>query len=397
MRGEAARRAGEGWSGLKIGLFGGSFDPVHAGHIALAAAARDELGLDKVIFIPAKRPPHKLNKQLSPAPARFEMLKAALKPHKKFSVSRYELDRKPVTYTYQTAAHFKKLYPGAELFFVIGADSLAELATWKKIGRLVREVRFAAGRRPGVKPRGRFLRSVKLLKKKLPGVSSSLVRELAAAGKPLKGLVPASVEKIIRKTGVYGKDLTEEIITYLKKHLDSARFKHSVGTTRIVRDLALKNGVPERKAVIAGLLHDAGKCYSGKEMIRYALRRRLKVPYMKDVIKHNPSLLHGYISADIARRKFGVADRDMLLAMAQHTVGGERMSKLSKIIYIADSVSYDRRYPGVERLRKLAYADLDGAVKAAMANKLYYVIKKRKWIHPGAVKAWNSMIEPQAK
>jgi len=188
----------------RIGLFGGSFDPVHIGHIELARAAREEFDLDKVIFIPAKQPPHKLVKHLSSAAARLKMLKAALKPFNDFTISRYELGRKPTTYTYQTAAHFKKLYPCSELFFIIGTDSLVELDTWKEIGRLVKEVRFIAGKRPGIKTGGRYCGSVKLLKKKLPGVSSSKVRELSASGRSLRGFVPAPVEKVLRKSRLYG-------------------------------------------------------------------------------------------------------------------------------------------------------------------------------------------------
>lgn len=191
---------------LRIGLFGGSFDPVHLGHIKLSLAAREELKLDKVIFIPAKLPPHKLNKHLSPAKFRTQMLSAAIKPYKFFALSRYELDRKATTYTYQTVARFKKLYPGAALFFIIGTDSLAELRTWKKIGKLASELQFVAGRRPGVSCKGSpFLGSAKLLKKKLPGVSSSRIRVLAASGRSLKRLVPAPVEIIIQKNGIYGQ------------------------------------------------------------------------------------------------------------------------------------------------------------------------------------------------
>lgn len=188
------------------------------------------------------------------------------------------------------------------------------------------------------------------------------------------------------------KDITDNILSYLKKHLDGARFKHSLGTCRIIKVLARNNGVPERKALLAGLLHDAGKMYGKKEMMKYAARRRLKVPYLKDVIKYNPSLLHSYISADIAKRKFGVTGRDILRSIELHTLGGARMSTLSKIMYVADSVSFDRRYPGVKQLRTLAYRDLDAAMRSAMANKLYYVVKNNKWLHPTAVKAWNSII-----
>jgi nicotinate-nucleotide adenylyltransferase len=192
-------------SELRIGLFGGSFDPVHLGHIELARTAKDELGLDKVIFIPAWIPPHKLEKQLAGARFRIKMLSEALKPHKGFSISRFETGRKNTTYTYQTVAHFKKLYPRAKLFFIIGMDSLKELKTWKNIDSLAGELTFAAGKRRGVKIplKPRCAGPVAMLKKAIPGVSSTRVRALAAEGRPLKGLVPEKVEKLIKEKGIY--------------------------------------------------------------------------------------------------------------------------------------------------------------------------------------------------
>ena len=149
---------------LRIGLFGGSFDPVHIGHVALARSARKEFKLDKVIFIPAKVPPHKLQKRLTPANVRLKMLSAAIKPYKKFLISRYEIDRKPPTYTYQTVAHFKRFYPGSKLFFIIGMDSFVELKTWKKIDTLMGQLQFIAGKRHGVsvRPGLPFRESVKV-------------------------------------------------------------------------------------------------------------------------------------------------------------------------------------------------------------------------------------------
>jgi len=188
------------------------------------------------------------------------------------------------------------------------------------------------------------------------------------------------------------EELTDKIITYLEKHLDRARYKHTLGTCKIVRELAKRNNVPEAKAMIAGLLHDAGKGYKKPEMVKYVAKHRVKVPYKKLVIEHNPSLLHSYISADIAKRKFGIKDNGILKAITLHTLGGENMPVLAKIVYVADSVAFDRRYTGVKELRELAYKNLDSAVKAAMANKLYYVIKNNKWLHPGALKAWNYAI-----
>lgn len=188
-----------------IGLFGGSFDPVHNGHIALAKAAMAEFNLDKVIFIPAKNPPHKQKKQPAPAAIRIKMLSAAVKPYKRFSISRYESGRARTTYTYQTAAHFKKIFPKTKLFFIIGADSLVELRSWKNIKKLARTLKFIAAGRQGVKLRKTvpFKRSVEFLTSKIPAVSSSQVRGLALLGKSIKKLVPAPVGKIILANGIY--------------------------------------------------------------------------------------------------------------------------------------------------------------------------------------------------
>lgn len=190
---------------LKIGLFGGSFDPVHNAHLKLAQAAMKELGLGKVIFIPAKYPPHKLGKKLAPAARRVRMLSAALKGCPHFTISRLELNKNRPAYTYQTAAVFKKMFPKAKLYFIIGTDSFVELNTWKNIDKLLETIQFVSGKRPGVKPKRRapYADRVKMLKAKLPAVSSTQVRKLASEGKTLKGLVPAAVEKIINNCGLY--------------------------------------------------------------------------------------------------------------------------------------------------------------------------------------------------
>jgi nicotinate-nucleotide adenylyltransferase len=190
---------------LRIGLFGGSFDPVHVGHLELACAAKSEYQLDKIFFIPAKHPPHKLGKVLLPPAQRLKLLSLALKPYKNFIISRYELNRKDVTFSYQTADYFRSRFPSAEIYFIIGGDSLAELKTWKNAARLAATVKLLAGKRAGVKVPKRipFKNSVFFLKKALPKVSSTTIRELAAAHKPISGLVSKSVEAAILKTRIY--------------------------------------------------------------------------------------------------------------------------------------------------------------------------------------------------
>lgn len=187
--------------------------------------------------------------------------------------------------------------------------------------------------------------------------------------------------------------IINKIIGYLKKNVSSARFKHILGTCETAKKLAEKHKISKDKAELAALLHDAGKGLSKPEMIKYIEDYKVSVPIKDLTIKYNPSLLHGYISADIAKRIFKIKNKEILDAICLHTVGGEKMSDLAKIIYLADATSPDRRYSTVKKIRYQSMRNIDKAVQMAMANKLHHVILKNKWLHPHAIKAWNSTVK----
>lgn len=191
----------------RIGLFGGSFDPVHAGHIRLAGTAKRVFRLDKVIFIPAYTPPHKKQKSLSSPSRRLKMLSLAIGKRRGFEVSRFEIDRKKPVYTYQTLEHFAKIFKKSRLFFIAGSDSLIDLKKWKKPERILQLAEIISGTRPGsrpVKPAGVSAAGrVHLIKSRFLNVSSTRIRKLAKAGKPLKGLTAGSVASYIRKNELY--------------------------------------------------------------------------------------------------------------------------------------------------------------------------------------------------
>ncbi|MBN1823454.1 MAG: nicotinate (nicotinamide) nucleotide adenylyltransferase [Endomicrobiales bacterium] len=188
-----------------IGLFGGSFDPVHRGHTALALAAMKEYGLDRVVFIPAKIPPHRNRKKLTAPANRLKMLTLALRPFRRFSIDRYELNRKGTTYTYQTVSHFRSKYPKCDIFFIIGSDSLIELGTWKRIDRILDSCTFITGRRKGVKvpDRCRYAGRVKFIKKAMPAVSSTGIRQSIRKGRSPAAAVAAPVGRYIAAKGLY--------------------------------------------------------------------------------------------------------------------------------------------------------------------------------------------------
>lgn len=191
-------------SNLRIGLFGGSFDPVHNGHLRLAEFAKKEFKLDKVVFIPAYDPPHRKQKKLSPPAARLKMLSLAAGRKPGFEISRYELNKKRPVYTYRMLEHFSKEFRGSTLFFIAGSDSLADMKHWKRPGRILELAEVITGVRKGsVKPKRSAGGRIHVLSRPIPRVSSTGIRELAAKGAPLKGLVPPAVASYIRKHDIY--------------------------------------------------------------------------------------------------------------------------------------------------------------------------------------------------
>ncbi len=188
----------------RIGILGGTFDPVHNGHLLMARRALKELRLDRVIFVPARIPPHKKIQGGVTAQDRLRMLLLATSGKKKFEVSRCELKRKGPSYSVRTAAHLAKKYgKNTKLFFLIGADSVSGLSKWKKIAALRKIVRFAAAPRAGYKINPGTPGIIKLNMPK-KNVSSTVIRRLVKKKKGVKRFVPAEIERYIKRRNLYG-------------------------------------------------------------------------------------------------------------------------------------------------------------------------------------------------
>ena len=183
---------------MKIGLFGGAFNPVHDGHMAVAYAALDKIKLDRIIFIPTGNAPHKKETQIS-REDRYNMLLEATSSEDKFSVSDYEIKRSEVNYSANTAEHFKALYPDDELYFIIGDDSYNELNTWFEPQRILKVCTLLVFPREGaeVKPP-----AVEIPMQKVP-ISSSEIRNRIKIGKDCRNLLPKSVFDYIIKRKLY--------------------------------------------------------------------------------------------------------------------------------------------------------------------------------------------------
>ncbi len=188
----------------RIGLFGGSFDPVHLGHLLVAQAAREELGLMRLYFIPAAQSPFKPECVPTPAPQRLRLLRLALTGITWCEIDEQEIQRGGVSYTIDTVRDYGRRYPGASLFYLIGADHLPQLPKWRAAEELARLVEFVVIPRPGQAQtqfpapyRGRWLAGFPL------GVSSSQIRERVTSGLPIDHLVPSAVAEAIRNNRLY--------------------------------------------------------------------------------------------------------------------------------------------------------------------------------------------------
>lgn len=190
----------------KIGIFGGTFDPVHTGHLIISEKAREQFNLEKIIFIPSGISPHK-KKVYASAYHRFNMVKIAIEDNPFFEISDIEIKKDEPSYTYLTIKRLKKLYPGYSIFFIIGEDSLFDLPGWYKADELIKETVFLVAKRRenfNYKVDKKFPVNFEIINSPIIGISSTFIRTCIKEGKSIKYLLPEKVRDYIEKEKIYG-------------------------------------------------------------------------------------------------------------------------------------------------------------------------------------------------
>ena len=374
----------------RIGIMGGSFNPIHERHVEMALAAKEEYGLDRLIFLPTGNPPHK-REGLAGAEERFEMTRLAVFGRPGCVASRMEVERTGVIYTVDTLSAMQKQMPDAELNYIIGEDTLMNLPNWRKPDKVFSMCRFLVCCRtsedieklPVVQELcqrgGRF----SFLSLPPSQVSATVARQKVAAGEKAEELAP-QVREYIRVMGLYGCQPLipngRETYTRLKQALSDKRLFHSLLVADTARQLALLHGVDPQKAELAGLLHDSAKCLPFGEMQRLVRQQRLLLD--RETLQSG-NLLHGPAGAVLAQEEYGVTDPNILSAIRCHTTGKVGMLPLDLIVYLADKIEPSRRaYPALEQARALADTNLAAAARQLMESSMAYVRSQGGQPHP---------------
>lgn len=389
---------------MKIGVYGGTFNPPHLGHLAAARAAMDALGLDKLLLMPAAAPPHKeLPPGSPPAADRLAMaekLADALLMPKTVQVSTLEMDRPGPSYTADTVEQLHEREPEAQLWLLVGSDMFLSLHTWREPERILRYASVCAFHRTQADEAARFAAQKERLERDygariqlipVPGlveISSTRLRELLSQGEGREYLHP-SVYGYILLHGLYGThaDLKHLELPELRAcsyaMMKEKRVAHVQGVEEEAARLARRWGADEGLARRSGVLHDCTKYLELPEQLALCQQYGVEL----DQLEHSAvKLLHSKTGACIARAVFGEPD-EVYWAIFWHTTAKANMTTLEKILYVADYMEPNRDFEGVERLRALAYEDLDRALLLGVETTIQEMIDRRLPIHSNTLAA----------
>ena len=364
----------------RIGVYGGTFNPPHTGHIHGAVEAIRALRLDRLIMIPAHVAPHKELPEGSPEPE----------------------------HTYQTSLALRDREPDAKLFLLMGTDMFLAFENWAKPELIVANATIAVlyrgekGERDAIATQKEHLENmgarVKIVSNEVLDISSTQLRRLLAF-RCAAPFLPNGVGAYIRANGLYDstadwKNLPmEQLEPVVVKLLNPNRVAHVLGCRDTAVKMALRWGANPADAARAGILHDITKALDGP------LQLTLCAEYgtiLDEFGQKNPKTLHALTGALVAERVFG-EKQEVASAIRNHTTGKANMTLLEKIIYVADYMEPCRNFPGVEKLREMAFSDLDGALRLGLQMTLENLANRALEVSPESREALAYLDQPERK
>lgn len=383
----------------RIGIFGGTFNPVHIGHIQAAKQALTALHLDRVLLIPDHIAPHKELPTGSPTPQqRLDMLRIAVQDCPGLEISDIELRREGVSYTYLTIQELKQLYPHDQLVLLMGTDMFTSFDSWRNPEEILKNASLGVFCRGDKKEKQAIAAKkermeamgaqVELAHNDVIAISSTQMRRLLAfrcAG----SFLPEGVLEYIREYRLYNtraqwKNLPMEALEpIVLSLLNPNRVAHVLGCRDTAVALAKRWGADETDAARAGILHDITKAIDGP------LQLTLCEAYGKildDFSRKYPKTLHALTGSLVAERIFG-ENKAVVDAIAYHTTGKADMNLLEMIIYVADYMEPNRDFPGVETLRQLAFSDIQAALRLGLEMTMEHLKEQGSEVSPASREA----------
>lgn len=350
---------------MRIGIFGGSFDPVHNDHVAICEKFYKNLKLDKVLVVPAGQSPFKSG-YFANAEQRKKMLELAFCDMPFVEISDYEINLEGKSYTYNTVNYFKSQYPNDQLFLLIGLDSFACFLSWKNPEQILKNCDLAVIYREGFDFEKEEQNFFKVTKKSISKLfhngkaSSTYIREQLKLGIYNFDFLSPKVCSFIKENNLYmGDELYLEVI---KKVKNQKRLFHIAGVIATAIGYAKKLGESVDNARIASLLHDVAKYLN-------------PLDYPNCIIPPNApnSVKHQFLGAYLAREELGVQDENVLNAICYHTTGRPNMSTLEKIVFLADLLEPSRDYEEVDYLRNLVNQDFEMGFKKCLERLVVHL------------------------
>lgn len=377
----------------RIALFGGTFDPIHNGHIVLARELAARLQLDRVVLMPTFVPPHKIKTEMAPAIDRVEMCRLAAEPYPELTVSEMEINRRGASFTVLTLEEMKRQLPQAELFLFVGADMFLTLGSWHRFADIAKMATLCVVPRDDVSLGTLRAYAAELEAQgahciiedvETPRISSTELREAVQRGESLAAFVPTTVEEYIRRRSLYTenrefRDPNEQYAEILRGRLTPKRYRHSLAVAEQAVHLAKLYGADPDKAYTAGLLHDILKDTDGDSQLQ--IFKRFDI-LLDAVEKNAPKLWHAHAGAVFLEHILGIHDADILAAVRYHTTGRAGMSRLEEVLYLADFTSADRDYPDVDVLREITERDKNAAMLYALEYTVDDLRENGREVHP---------------
>jgi len=372
----------------KIGVFGGTFSPIHNGHLRLAQAAREHFSLDMVLFIPSGFSYMKVDSDILDAKTRLSMTRLAIADIPGFVVSDMEVMRPGPSYTCDTLRELSKQYPGLQIYYIVGSDTLHAMDAWKEPEYIFENTVVVVYARndalPGQKSdelTKKYGADIRLIPGEPLDISSHWIREKYYQGVDIAALLPQSVLSHM------DMERLGRLRCAVKEQLDGKRYEHSLGVCYMGAALAMCHGADIRKAQMAGLLHDWAKAWAADTLVEKCSDKGIP---MRETERQNPHLLHAKLGAHIVREQHNIMDTDILGAIESHTTGRPGMTLLEKIIYVADYIEPGRyKAPRLGVIREKAFCNLDAALLMILEDSLEHLRASGRAIDPMTVETYE--------